>query len=80
VEAQVKRQAANMEKVVERFLKDRTVFRAVEALGPAAAPLSRLKGKAPLSRCSGKGKKWQLLHEFTERVLAEWSRPILSGG
>jgi primosomal protein N' (replication factor Y) len=77
VEAQVKRQAGNMEKVVERFLKDRRYSEQVEALGPAAAPLSRLKGKHRFQMLL-KGKKWQLLHEFTERVLAgmEQAHPL----
>ena len=77
VEAQVKRQAGNMEKVVERFLKDRRYSEQIEALGPAAAPLSRLKGKHRFQMLL-KGKKWQLLHEFTERVLAgmEQAHPL----
>jgi primosomal protein N' (replication factor Y) len=69
-ESRVRRQAGNLEGTAARFLREKRYSGQVEALGPAEAPLSRLKGKHRFQMLL-KGKNWQLLHEFAERLLAE---------
>ncbi len=79
MEARVKRQAEDLEKIVSRLLKDKRYSEQIEALGPASAPLARLRGKHRFQMLL-KGKKWQLLHEFVERVLRKIEQaPLLSG-
>ena len=73
VEARVGRQAGNLGKTVERVLREERYSEKIEALGPAAAPLSRLKGKHRFQMLL-KGKKWRLLHEFTGKVLLQMER------
>jgi primosomal protein N' (replication factor Y) (superfamily II helicase) len=72
-EARVRRQAGNLKRIVGRLLEEKKYGEQIEALGPAAAPLSRLKGKHRLQMLL-KGKKWRLLHELAERTLAEMER------
>ena len=78
-EARVKRQAEDLAKMVNRLFKDKRYSEQIEALGPAAAPLSRLKGKHRYQMLL-KGKKWQLLHEFAERILAKTDQDHLLSG
>jgi len=72
-ESRVKQQAEDLGKTATRLLKDKRYSGQIEALGPASAPLSRLKGK---HRCQMllKGKKWHLLHELTERILEKMEK------
>jgi len=72
-ESRVKRHAEDLGKIAIRLLKDKRYSGQIEALGPASAPLSRLKGK---HRCQMllKGKNWNLLHEFTERILEKMEK------
>jgi len=79
VEARVKRQAGELERIVNRLLGDKRYSGQIEALGPASAPLSRLKGKHRVQMLLKAG-KWQLLHEFAERILAEMERGQLISG
>jgi primosomal protein N' (replication factor Y) len=72
-ESQVKRRAEDLGEIVSRRLKEKRYLGQIEALGPASAPLSRLKGK---HRCQMllKGKKWMLLHEFADRILEQMEK------
>ena len=70
-EIRLQKCAQALEALAQRVLKRDPGFRdAVEALGPAMAPLARLKGK---HRCQMlfKGARWGPLHEFLERLLAQ---------
>jgi primosomal protein N' (replication factor Y) len=78
-EDRVRRQAEDLAKTVNRLLKDKRYSEQIEALGPAAAPLSRLKGKHRYQMLL-KGKKWQLLHEFAERILSKAEQDRLLSG
>jgi primosomal protein N' (replication factor Y) len=69
-ESRLRKYAQALEARVQEILKREKKYRGeVEVLGPAMAPLARLKGK---HRCQMllKGKRWDSLHEFTERVIA----------
>jgi primosomal protein N' (replication factor Y) len=69
-ESRLEKCAQGLEALVRRTLKrDRRFGDQVEALGPAAAPLARLKGK---HRCQMlfKGPSWAVLHDFMEEILA----------
>ena len=68
MEDRVNQQSEALSRAVTRLCKDGRYSGQIEALGPASAPLSRLKRKY---RCQMllKGKKWNLLHELTERVV-----------
>jgi primosomal protein N' (replication factor Y) (superfamily II helicase) len=70
-EGRLQKYAQGLEALVHRILeRDRRFREEVEALGPAMSPLARLRGK---HRCQMlfKGKKWSLLHEFMELLLAQ---------
>jgi primosomal protein N' (replication factor Y) len=79
VETRVKGQAEDLGKIVNRLLKDKRYSDQIEALGPASAPLSRLKGKHRFQMLL-KARKWQLLHEFAERIVAKMDRDHLLAG
>jgi primosomal protein N' (replication factor Y) len=72
-ENRVQEQAENLGQIASRFLKDKRYSGQIEVLGPASAPLSRLKGKHRHQMLL-KGKKWNLLHEFTDRILQKMEK------
>jgi len=68
-ESKTLRYAQMMEQIVSRMLQHGKKFQGhVEILGPTLAPLARLRGKC---RCQMllKGRKWNVLHEFTKQLL-----------
>jgi primosomal protein N' (replication factor Y) (superfamily II helicase) len=67
-ESRVNQRSEALGRAVTRLCKDKRYSGQIEALGPASAPLSRLKGRY---RCQMllKGKKWNLLHELAGRVV-----------
>ncbi len=68
-EARLMRCARGLEDLARKILEEEEGWQGeVEALGPAMAPLPRLRGKF---RCQMlfKGKKWSSLHRFAERLL-----------
>jgi primosomal protein N' (replication factor Y) len=68
-EARTSRVAKLMEGIAHRVLRQGKKFQEqVEVLGPAMAPLARLKGKCRHQMLL-KGKRWSILHNFTEEVL-----------
>jgi primosomal protein N' (replication factor Y) len=67
-ESRLQRYARAVDQLVGRILKEGKVKDQVDVLGPAMAPLARLKGKFR-GQMLFKGKKWSPLHEFTERLL-----------
>ena len=78
-EAKTLRCAKMMEQMVGRILQQNKKFQGqVEVLGPTLAPLARLRGKC---RCQMllKGKKWSLLHHFTEQVLEKADEVSIPG-
>jgi primosomal protein N' (replication factor Y) len=75
-EAKTLQYAKLMEKIVCRILHQGKKFQGhVEVLGPTLAPLARLKGKC---RCQMllKGRKWNILHDFTKQVLQKAGEEI----
>jgi len=58
------------ERVQRKFKEDPRLGAQLEALGPAVAPLGKLKGRHRYQMLF-KGKEWKPLHEFVERLLAE---------
>jgi primosomal protein N' (replication factor Y) len=79
-ESRLRKYAQALEAQVQGILKGEKKYREeVDILGPAMAPLARLKGK---HRCQMlfKGKRWNSLHEFTERVLARIEERIPARG
>jgi primosomal protein N' (replication factor Y) len=78
-EAKTLRYAKMMEQMVCRILQQNKKFQGqVEVLGPALAPLARLRGKC---RCQMllKGKKWSILHHFAEQVLEKADEVSIPG-
>lgn len=78
-EAKTLRFAKMMEQIVSRILHQEKRFQGhVEVLGPTLAPLARLRGKC---RCQMllKGKKWSILHHFTEQVLEKADEVSIPG-
>ncbi len=79
-ESGLRKYAQALEARVQGILKREKKYRGeVDVLGPAMAPLARLKGK---HRCQMlfKGKRWDSLHEFTERVIARIEEEIPARG
>ena len=79
-ESGLRKYAQALEARVQGILKrDKRYRGAVEVLGPAMAPLARLKGK---HRCQMlfKGRKWDSLHEFTEQVISRIEEEIPGRG
>ncbi len=78
-EAKTLRFAKMMEQIVSRILHQEKRFQGhVEVLGPTLAPLARLKGKC---RCQMllKGRKWSILHHFTEQILEKADEVSIPG-
>ena len=79
-ESGLRKYAQALEARVQGILKREKKYRGeVDVLGPAMAPLARLKGK---HRCQMlfKGRRWDSLHEFTERVIARIEEEIPGRG
>jgi primosomal protein N' (replication factor Y) len=79
-ESGLRKYAQALEARVQGILKREKKYRGeVDVLGPAMAPLARLKGK---HRCQMlfKGRRWDSLHEFTERVIARIEEEIPARG
>ena len=79
-ESGLRKYAQALEARVQGILKrDKRYRGAVDVLGPAMAPLARLKGK---HRCQMlfKGRRWDTLHEFTEQVIARIEEEIPARG
>ncbi len=72
--------AKAMERVIAGVLRQEKKFQGMlEVLGPAAAPLARLKGKNRYQILL-KGKKWSVLHDFTAWVLTQAEKGISFSG
>jgi primosomal protein N' (replication factor Y) len=67
-ESRLLRYARAVDQLVGRMLREEKGKEQVEVLGPAMAPLARLKGRFR-GQMLFKGKKWAPLHEFAERLL-----------
>jgi primosomal protein N' (replication factor Y) len=68
-EARVSKYSKAIEEIALRVLRQGKKFQGqVEMLGPARAPLARLKGKCRQQMLL-KGKRWLTLHDFAEEVL-----------
>jgi primosomal protein N' (replication factor Y) len=68
-EAKVARYSKRLEEIALRVLGQENRFQGqVEILGPAKAPLAKLKGKCRHQMLL-KGKRWSVLHDFAEEVL-----------
>jgi len=78
-ESRLLKYAQALEARVQRILKRGKNRGEVEVLGPAMAPLARLKGK---HRCQMlfKGRRWSSLHEFTEEVISRVEEEIPARG
>jgi primosomal protein N' (replication factor Y) len=79
-ERALRKYALALEARVQGILKQEKRYRGeVEVLGPAMAPLARLKGK---HRCQMlfKGRRWDSLHEFTEQVITRIEAEIPARG
>jgi primosomal protein N' (replication factor Y) (superfamily II helicase) len=78
-ESRVNQRTEELGKIAARLCKDKRYSGQIEVLGPASAPLSRLKGK---HRCQMllKGRNWNLLHELTERIVEKMERDHLLPG
>jgi primosomal protein N' (replication factor Y) len=75
-EGRLQKFAQGLEALVQRILKSERRFREqVEALGPAMAPLARLKGKHRWQMLF-KARRWSTLHEFMEQLLARAEEAI----
>jgi primosomal protein N' (replication factor Y) len=75
-EGRLQKYAQGLEALVLRILKSERRFREqVEALGPAMAPLARLKGKHRWQMLF-KARRWSTLHEFMEQLLARAEEAI----
>jgi primosomal protein N' (replication factor Y) len=79
-EKRITRFAQALEALVQRkFKEDPKLGEQLEALGPAMAPLGKLKGKHRYQMLF-KGKQWKPLHEFVEKLLAEMEAEIPGRG
>jgi primosomal protein N' (replication factor Y) len=67
------------ERVQRKFKEDPGLGAQLEALGPAVAPLGKLKGRHRYQMLF-KGKEWKPLHEFVERLLVEMEGEFPRGG
>jgi primosomal protein N' (replication factor Y) len=79
-ESGLRKYAQALEARVQGILKREKKYRGeVDVLGPAMAPLARLKGK---HRCQMlfKGRRWDSLHEFTEQVITRIEAEIPARG
>jgi primosomal protein N' (replication factor Y) len=75
-EKRITRFAQALEGLVQRkFKEDPKLREHLEALGPAMAPLGKLKGRHRYQMLF-KGKKWKSLHEFVEKLMAEMEAEI----
>ena len=72
--------AKAMEQLIAGILPKEKKFQGqIEVLGPTMAPLARLKGKNRYQILL-KGKRWSVLHAFTEKVLAQAEKEISFAG
>jgi primosomal protein N' (replication factor Y) len=79
-EKRITRFAQALEGLVQRkFKEDPKLGGHLEALGPAMAPLGKLKGRHRYQMLF-KGKQWKPLHEFVEKLLAEMEAEIPGRG
>ncbi len=74
----------NLAKAIEKLmagilLREKKFTGVLEVLGPAPAPLSRLRGKSRYQILL-KGKRWSVLHDFTEKVLTQAEQEISFAG
>ena len=70
-EKRITRFSQTLEDLVRRrFKEDPKLGERLEALGPAMAPLGKLKGRHRYQMLL-KGKGWRSLHDFVEKLLAE---------
>jgi primosomal protein N' (replication factor Y) len=70
-EKRITRFAQALEDLVQRrFREDPKLGGRLEALGPAMAPLAKLKGRYRYQMLF-KGKEWKSLHDFVQKLLAD---------
>ncbi len=75
-EKRITRFAQALEGLVQRkFKEDPKLGEHLQALGPAMAPLGKLKGKHRYQMLF-KGKQWKSLHDFVEKIMAEMEAEI----
>ena len=76
----ITRFAQALEELVQRrFKEDPKLGERLEALGPAMAPLGKLKGRYRYQMLF-KGKQWKCLHDFVLKLLAERDAELPSRG
>jgi len=79
-EKRITRFAQALEGLVQRkFKEDPKLGKHLEALGPAMAPLGKLKGRHRYQMLF-KGKQWKSLHDFVEKIRAEMEAEIPGRG